>query len=106
MIEITVALIASVVAIMSSVIAELVPAWNSWEYKRVTQIIVSLIFPIVVWVAQCSALDLPFIVTCDFLGFVRLAGIGVSAVLANAGSYHLAVRPALAARHKGCCDCQ
>jgi len=100
MIEITVALISSLIAIISSVVAEFWPGWAKWQYKRLTQVIISLIFPVAVYVLKCPVgLDLPFVVACDFLGFFKLLGIGVSAVLAGAGTYHLAVRPATA-RHR------
>ena len=98
--EISIVLVGTIVAVLSSLIAEFWPGWNEFSHRRIVMLLLNLLVPPAIWVLVCLAdVPLPVLVACDRDGLFATIGVGVMAVLENQGIYHLASRPYLAQRH-------
>lgn len=99
--EISLGLVGMVVGVLSSLLAEFVPGWADFQYKRHVLLGLNLLVPVAVWLLVCPAeLPLPVTVDCSTEGLFAAIGIGITAALGNQGVYKLAVKPFVADRRR------
>ena len=101
--ELNVALVGAIVAVISSLIAELFSGWKDFAYKRQTMLGINFLIPIAIWLLVCLAnLPLPIAgVVCTTMGVLNAMGIGVMAALGNQGIYKLFTNPVIAQPRRG-----
>lgn len=100
--ELSLVLVAMVVAVVSSALVEYVPGWTDFKHKKLAMLGLNLLTPIVIWLLVCPAqLPIGVVANCELKGLFEAIGIGVTAALGNQGAYKLFVKALVAEPRRG-----
>ena len=101
-VELTVTIVAEIVAVASSLVAEFVPGWADWPYKRRALLASNMLVPFAAWALIClAALPLPLAgIKCGTEGLIEMALLGIAGALTNQGIYHIFTRDQIAAKRR------
>jgi hypothetical protein len=101
--EFNIGLITFVVAAISSLVAEFIPGWADFQYKKQVMMGLNFLTPVAIWALICPAgLPLPITgVECVLAGFITAVGLGIAAMLENQGVWHLLTKDKVAAVRRG-----